>query len=229
MTQHFLREIEKLKKRLLTLSALVEENLHCAIKSLLERNDALARQAVDRDNEIDQMEVDIEEECLKVLALHQPVAIDLRFLVALLKINNDLERIGDLAVNIAERTLFLSRLEPVVVKFDFPTMVEIAKSMLKRSIDALVSMNTLLAEEVCAADDEVDDMNRQMYREIQQAIREQPEHAEPLLHLLAVSRHLERIADHTTNIAEDVIYMVDGVIARHRMDEYAAKPGTPAE
>ncbi len=220
MTRHFHREKDKLKKRLLALSALVEQNLHRAIKSLLERDDKLARQVIRGDDDIDQMEVDIEEECLKVLALHQPVAIDLRYIVAILKINNDLERIGDLAVNIAERALFLSTREPVDIHFDFPRMVEIVKTMVKRSIDALVSSNTSIAEKVCADDDEIDDLNREMYGKVHRAISRHPEHVEPLLHLLGVSRHLERIADHATNIAEDVIYMVDGVIARHRMEEY---------
>ncbi len=216
MSRHLQREIEKLKKHILALSALIEESLHKAIKSLLERDEKLAQQVIKGDKDIDQMEIDVEEECLKILALHQPVAIDLRFIVAILKINNDLERIGDLAVNIAERVVFLSTKEPVTITFDFPRMVEIAKSMLKQSIDALVNMDTVLAEQVCASDDEIDSLNREMYRQIQDAIRKYPERMECLIHLLAVSRHLERIADHATNIAEDVIYMVEGEIIRHK-------------
>lgn len=216
MSRHLQREIEKLKKHILALSALVEESLHKAIKSLLERDEKLALRVIKGDEDIDQMEVDVEEECLKILALHQPVAIDLRFIVAILKINNDLERIGDLAVNIAERAVFLSTKEPIGIEFDFPRMVEIAKSMLKQSIDALVNMDTALANKVCASDDEIDSLNREMYRQIQGAIRKYPERMECLIHLLAISRHLERIADHATNIAEDVIYMVEGEIIRHR-------------
>jgi phosphate transport system protein len=227
VTQHFLREIEKLKKRLLTLCALVEGNVHLAVKSLLERNDLQARQVMERDDEIDQTEVDIEEDCLKVLALHQPVAADLRFLVALLKINSDLERIGDLAVNIAERTLSLTRLEPVTVVFNIPAMAETARGMLKRSIDALVSMNAALAEDVGATDDQVDEMNRRMYQLILNEMRNHPDQMEPLLHLLGVSRYVERIADHATNIAEDVIYMVKGVITRHRMFDYVSADEPP--
>lgn len=216
MSHHLQREIEKLKKYILALSALVEESLHKAIKSLLERDEKLARQVIKGDEDIDQMEVDVEEECLKILALHQPVAIDLRFIVAILKINNDLERIGDLAVNIAKRAVFLSTKESVGIEFDFPRMVEIAKSMLKQSIDALVNMDTALANKVCASDDEIDSLNREMYRQIQDAIRKYPERMECLVNLLTVSRHLERIADHATNIAEDVIYMVEGEIIRHK-------------
>ena len=216
MFWHLHREIERLKKHILTLSALVEESLHNAIKSLIRRDEKLARQVIKGDDDIDQMEVDVEEECLKILALHQPVAIDLRFIIAVLKINNDLERIGDLAVNIAERTIFLCAKEPLDISFDFPRMVEMARLMLKQSIDALVNMDTALANKVCADDDEIDSLNREMYRQIQGAIRKYPERMECLIHLLAVSRHLERIADHATNIAEDVIYMVEGEIIRHR-------------
>jgi phosphate transport system protein len=216
MTRHLRREIEKLKKHILTLCALVEESLHKAVKSLLERDEKLAHQVIKGDKDIDQIEIDVEEECLKILALHQPVAIDLRFIIAVLKINNDLERIGDLAVNIAERAVFLSTKEPVTITFDFPRMVEIAKSMLKQSIDALVNMDTALANKVCADDDEIDSLHREMYRQIQDAIRKYPERIECLVNLLTVSRHLERIADHATNIAEDVIYMVEGEIIRHK-------------
>ncbi|RLB87743.1 MAG: phosphate transport system regulatory protein PhoU [Deltaproteobacteria bacterium] len=224
MSRHLQGEIEKLKKHILALSALVEESLHKAIKSLLERDEKLARQVIKGDKDVDQMEVDVEEECLKILALHQPVAIDLRFIVAILKINNDLERIGDLAVNIAKRAMFSSTKEPIGIEFDFPRMMMIARSMLKRSIDALVNMDTATATEVCASDDEIDSLNREMYRQIQGAIRKYPERMECLIHLFAVSRHLERIADHATNIAEDVIYMVEGEIIRHR-----GSPGTDNE
>jgi len=216
MTQHLHREIEKLKKRILALGALVEESLHKAIKSLLERDEKLARQVIKKDEDIDQMEVDVEEECLKILALHQPVAIDLRFIIAVLKINNDLERIGDLAVNIAERAIALCAKEPLDISFEFPRMVEIARLMLKQSIDALVKMDTGLADKVCAADDKIDTLNREMHRRIQEAIRKHPERLECLIYLLSVSRHLERVADHATNIAEDVIYMAQGEIIRHR-------------
>jgi len=154
------------------------------------------------------------------LALYQPVAIDLRFIITALKINNDLERIGDLAVNIAERAEFLAGQKPVDVPFDFDAMADKTQSMLSQSLDALVDMDCNLAYQVCAADDEVDAINRQMYDQVKQSIRNNPEQVDSLIHLLSVSRHLERVADHATNIAEDVIYMVEGKIVRHKAEKY---------
>jgi phosphate transport system protein len=213
-------EIEKLKKKLLSLCAQVQEQLWQAVKSIKERDYDLARQVVDHDSMIDQDEVDIEEECLKILALYQPVAIDLRFIVTALKINNDLERIADLSVNIAERSEFLANHDPVNVPFDFETTAEKAQTMLQKSIDALVNIDCAQAYEVCEMDDEVDAINRQMYELVKQSILKQPQHIESLIHLLSVSRHLERIGDHATNIAEDVIYMAEGRIVRHKTEEY---------
>ena len=223
MSGHLQREIDNLKKKLLALGAFVEEDVQKAVTAISERNAAAAREVIESDPEIDKMEIDIEEDCLKVLALHQPVAIDLRFIVAVLKINNDLERIGDLAVNIAERAAFLATQERVDIPFDFVGMASKAKTMLARSLDALINGDTELAHSVCAADDEVDQINREMYYQIQDGIRNSPEQMVCLLHLLSVSRHLERIADHATNIAEDVIYMIAGEIVRHRVEEFTQK------
>ena len=220
MAVHMKREIGKLKKMLLSLCRVVEERLKQAVRSIKERNANLARKVIEADMEIDHIEVDVEEECLKILALYQPVAVDLRFIVTALKINNDLERIGDLAVNIAEHSQFLAAQPRIDVPFDFDAMAEKTQSMLRRSLDALVNMDRKLAHEVCAADDEVDAMNRQMYQILQDGIRANPTQMESLIHLLSASRHLERIADHATNIAEDVIYMVEGEIVRHRTEEY---------
>ena len=171
---------------------------------------------IDRDAEIDQFEVDVEEEGLKILALHQPVAIDLRFIIAVIKINNDLERIGDLAVNIAERTLLLASQPPVAIAFDFNGLSAKAQTMLKKSLDALVNLDAGLARQVCAMDDDVDAINRNMYEQVRDAIRRHPEHTDAMIAHLTVSRCLERIADHATNIAEDVIYMTRGDIVRHQ-------------
>ncbi len=215
MTAHLIHELDQLKRRTFSLVALVEDNLSLAVKAVQRRDEAMALRAVKNDAEVDASEVSVEEECLKILALHQPVAIDLRFLVAVLKLNNDLERIGDLAVNIAERAIFLCALAPVPVPFDFDAMSMKASLMLKKSLDALVNSDVHAAVEVCMADDEVDAINRQMYEQVKSAIREHPEHIDALIHLLSVSRHLERIADHATNIAEDVIYLVEGRIVRH--------------
>jgi phosphate transport system protein len=140
--------------------------------------------------------------------------------VAVLKINNDLERIGDLAVNIAERALFLATQPPVHTSFDFLVMAEKAQAMVHKSLDALVNMDAGLAREVCASDDEIDAMNRRMYHQVEEGISQHPEQMQSLVHILSTSRHLERIADHATNIAEDVIYMTEGIIARHRTEDY---------
>ena len=200
MPKHLQREIENLKKNLLSLGARVETVVHEAIRSIEERDADLAQKIIAEDIEIDQTEVEVEEDCLKILALHQPVAIDLRFIVAVLKINNDLERIGDLAVNIAERSVYLASVPPVRVSFDFSGMSKKTEKMLNQSLDALVNMSSELAHEVCAEDDEVDSMNRRMYIKIQEAVKVHPDQITPLIHLLSVSRHLERIADHATNI-----------------------------
>ncbi len=224
MTRHLDREIERLKRMLLGLSAVVEENVQRSVRALVRRDEALAREAIRLDDEaVDGAEVEVEEECLKALALHQPVASDLRFIIAVLKINADLERVGDMAVNIAERAVFLSEASPLDLPIDMRTMCEKAQSMLKRSLDALVNLDAKLAWEVCGDDDEVDELNRASYDAIQTRIRENPAEVECLMHFLAVARHLERIADHATNIAEDVIYMVDGQIVRHRARDYRSQ------
>ena len=215
MTVHFQREIEKLKVKLLHLCAVVEDSLKQAVQSLEAQDATLAGELIDRDSEIDRLEVDLEEDCLKILALHQPVAIDLRFVVTALKINNDLERVGDLAVNIAERTVELAAAPLGESPVDFTAMAQVTMTMIQRSLDALVNMDSRLAAEVITSDDRVDHMHREMFITIEAAIRQRPEDTLALLSLLSVSRHLERIADHATNIAEDVIYMVQGRIARH--------------
>jgi phosphate transport system protein len=220
MSKHFLRELDRLQKHILSLSGIVEENVHKAVTALTKRDVDLAHDVIESDPDIDHAEVDIEEECLKALALYQPVAIDLRLIVAILKINNDLERIGDLAVNVAERAVFLAAQDVVEVPFDFDGMARKAQAMMKRSLDALVNMDAGMARDVCAADDEVDAMNREMYEKVQDAMRRHPDKLASLTNLLSASRHLERIADHATNIAEDVVYMVEGAIIRHQAEVY---------
>ncbi len=220
MTVHLKREIEKLKKMLISLCEVVEKSFLQAVQSIKTRDIELTRKVIEADVHIDHMEVDVEEECLKMLALYQPVAIDLRFIITALKINNDLERIGDLAVNIAERSQFLATQPQIDLPFDFGEMAKKTQSMLRKSLDALVNMDPELAYEVCAADDEVDAMNCRMFQIVQDEIRAHIEKAESLIHLLSVSRHLERVADHATNIAEDVIYMMEGKIVRHKAEDY---------
>lgn len=220
MSVHQLRAIEQLKKDLLKLSTRVEENLRDAVRSVIDREPVRAKEVIGRDDAIDEMEVEVEEECLKILALFQPVAADLRFIVAALKINNDLERVGDIAVNIGERSCCLADYRPIRTNLDFARMAELAQTMLRNSLDAVVNLDPVRAREVCAADDEVDALNRQMYVQVQDAIRKYPEDLEALIHCLGVSRHLERVADLASNIAEEVIYMAEGEIVRHRVGEY---------
>ena len=216
MSQHFIREIEHLKKKLLAVGAIVEERIAKAITAVVKRDAKLALEVVEGDEEIDQMEVDVEEECLKILALHQPVAIDLRFVVAVLKINNDLERMADHAVNIARRAEYLATYPDAALPSDLEVMVQKTQTMVRESLDAFVRQDAVLARQVCAADKEVDRLNRQMHVLIQQQIRANPERVEQLIHQLSVSRQLERIGDLATNVAEDVVYTVEGAIIRHR-------------
>ncbi len=224
MSVHLQHEIEKLKKMVIALGTDVEENLHQAVQSLDKRDIALGEKIIDSDRIIDSKEVDLEEECLKILALHQPVANDLRFVIAVLKINNDLERIGDLAVNIAEKAVFLSSQPPIDIPFDFAGMAAKTKTMLKNSLESLVNIDPRLSREVCAADDEVDAINREMYGQVQDGIRKDINKIERLIHYLGAARHLERIADLATNIAEDVIYMADGEIVRHKTEDFRKEP-----
>lgn len=209
------KELEKLKKRILFLGAMVEEHVRMAINAVELRDADLADKIAKSDYEIDDLEIEIEEDCLKVLALHQPVAIDLRFLVAVIKINNDLERVGDEAVNIAQRIKIIAKRKRLDIPFNYSLMAEKAAYMLKRSLDALVNMDDHLAVKVCGLDDEVDNMQSQAYDVIKQAINEYPDRVSYLINLLLISRHLERIADHATNIAEEVVYLVQGEIVRH--------------
>lgn len=215
MTKLLEREIEKLKKHILALSATVEDSVFKAVKAVMERDERLAGEVIRGDEIIDSMEVDVEEECLKILALHQPVAIDLRFIVAVLKMDNDLERIGDLAVNIAWRAESLAAMKALDVPKHLVEMGAKVKSMLRKSLDALVNLDVKLAREVCASDDEVDLLNHETHKRVRDMIRAKPEDCEGHIYILSVSRNLERIADHTTNIAEDVMYMVEGEIVRH--------------
>lgn len=220
MPRHLEREIDKLKKQILALCAAVEGMLELAVQSVRDRDAALAAQVIDMDTEIDEKEVDIEETCLQMLALYQPVATDLRYIIAILKINNDMERIGDEAVNIAERAAFLADHARLTSLFDFSLMAQKTLTMLRESLDALMTLDSPLARRVGAADDDVDALNRQMYQQVQNAMVRHPEQVECLVHILSISRHLERIADYATNISEDVVYMIEGEITRHKTEAF---------
>jgi len=213
--KHFSRELEKIKKLILSLGAKVEEQVRMATQAVETHDAELAQQIIKSDYDVDEMEVEIEEECLKILALHQPVAVDLRFLIAVIKINNDLERIGDQAVNIAERVDVIAKRDLSDLFFDYTSMGEKVQDMLKMSLDALVNMDYDIAHSVVMRDDEVDQIKVDAYDRIKQAMSKHPDKIGYLINLLLISRHLERLADHTTNIAEEVIYLIEGEIIRH--------------
>ena len=200
---------------LLTIGTKVEESLHLALKALERKDPDIATRVIEGDLDIDLAEVDLEEECLEILALHQPVAIDLRHIVATLKINKDLERAGDLAVNIARIAKDLSRESRISIPNDYFLMARKAQSMLKQSLDAFVGMSADEAYQVLSKDDEVDRMRRSLHSAFEARLKEEIALIRPLVRLFLVSRHLERIADLATNLAEEVIYMVTGEIVRH--------------
>jgi len=216
MTIHFQNEIEKLQKDLLNLSAVVEENTRKGLRAFENRDTDLAAEVIQKDHEIDQMEVDLEEECLKLLALYQPVAIDLRFIIAALKINNDLERVGDLGANIAKRVKNFSKYPDIESPFDLQKMAQSSFSLLHKSLDAFVNFDVDTAQDVRVNDNEVDTYNEEAQHQISEAIKKTPEKEEGYIQLIWVAKHLERVADHATNIAEDIIYMLRGQIVRHK-------------
>ena len=215
MSKHLRRELDKIKKKMLSLGALVEERTRMVVQATVGLDADIAQKIIASDWEVDEMEVEIEEECLKILALYQPVAVDLRFLIATIKINNDMERIGDECVNISERLVIIAKRPPMQFVFDYVPMAEKVQAMLKASLDALVNLDVDLAFKVITMDDDVDDIQTQAYDRIKEAIKEYPDRVSYLINLLLVSRHLERLADHSTNIAEEVIYLIEGEIVRH--------------
>ena len=215
MQKHLQKDMDSLKNKIITMGSAVEDRVYKASLSIINRDMRLAEEVIQADSEIDQMEVEIEEHCLKILALYQPVAIDLRFIIAVLKINNELERVGDIAVNIAERGAYLVKHKDFEIPYDINSMATKVESMLTRSIDSLVHLDVPLAHKIRAEDDEVDEYNRQMYARVKNVIIENPDHINCILHAVSAGRHLERIADLATNIAEDVIYLVDAEIVRH--------------
>ena len=219
MTRHFEHEIDRLKKMILHLTAMVEGSLEQSVRAIINRDDTVVEKIKALDIEIDNYEIEVEEECLKILALHQPVAADLRFVIAVLKINNDLERIGDLSLNIAKRIKYFAPFTERNVPFDIDKMLTITSQMVKDASDALVAWDAGKAKTVLTTDDIVDTIHKKAYKEIQAHIKQEPEFVPYYISLLSVSRNLERIADHATNIAEDIIYMVSGEIIRHQDSE----------
>lgn len=216
MSKHLQRDLENLQRDLLAMAASVEEAIHNAIQALQERAIQPAQQVIARERQIDIEESLLEEECLKILALHQPVAVDLRRIAAALKINTDLERMADLAEDIAERAMCLARPPHIPIPGDLQHMTDLTTLMVRQSLDAFVNLDARLARRVGRLDDEVDRFNREIIEELIQIMQQAPEMVPPGLSLFSAVRHLERIADHATNIAEDVVYLVEGEIVRHR-------------
>jgi phosphate transport system protein len=216
MSKHLQRDLDELQHELLALATLVEEAVHKAIRSLQQRNIPLAEQVIAGDGRIDQKENQVNEECLKILALHQPVAVDLRKTAAALMICTDLERIGDLAEEIAERAIQLARPPLVPIPEKLQRMTDLTTLMVRQALDAFVNLDTRQARVVWHLDDEVDRYNTLIIQELIATMRTKPDLVEAALSLFSATRHLERIADHATNIAEDVVYLVEGEIVRHR-------------
>lgn len=216
MSQVFINEVGKLKKQILSLSAQVEESLILAVKSLLTRDEELAQQVIRGDFDVDEIEVEVEEEALKILALYQPVATDLRFLTAVLKINNDLERIGDLATNIAKRAVKMCKETALTMPDELGQAAIRTRDMVHDSLSAFVNFDAEQAKVVCGKDDDVDRLCKEVRRFVETQIQQDPARVSCYLDMLLASRNIERIGDHATNIAEDVIYLVEGTIVRHR-------------
>jgi len=216
MSLHLQRDLEKLKKEVLKLGNMVETSINNAILAINNRESTFVDEVSKHEDVINDMEVKIEEDCLKILALHQPVAGDLRFIVVVLKVNNDLERMGDFATNIAKRAQELMKHEPLSTLPEFVNeLPDSVRTMVRYSLDALVKLDDVLARKVIDMDDRVDEINRNMYEAIKAVIEESPAKTDIAMSLLSTSRYMERIADLSTNIAEDVIFMVDGRVVRH--------------
>ena len=219
MDTHFQKELAKLKESLLKMAGLVEEAINNSVQALVKRDSDLVDTTMDLESRINAMDLDIEEMCLKLLALRQPMAIDLRFITAAMKINTDLERMGDQAVNIAERATSLNQEPPLKPYIDIPRMAEIAQTMVRDVLDSFVKRDSKLARSVLERDDLVDGLNHQVFRELLTFMISDPASILRSAHLMIVCRCLERIADHATNIAEDVIFMVEARVVKHHAEE----------
>jgi phosphate transport system protein len=216
---HFEEELQALKNRLLSMGALVEERVHDAIHALIERRLDAAERIIASDQDVNELQIEIDERCLRLLALQQPMATDLRLITAAMKINADLERIGDQAVNIGEQAVRILAHPPLKPLIDLPRMAEIAEKMTRESLDAFVRKDATLARAILARDDEVDQLKDQVFRVLLTYMMADPGTIERALGLILISRHLERIADHATNIAEDVIFVVEAKDVRHHHEE----------
>ncbi len=224
MQRHFDEELKKLKEMLLRMSNLVDQGLLSAIKALTERDRPLAEKVIQSDDMLNKLEVLIEDYALKLLALRSPEARDLRLITAVMKINSDLERIGDLDVNIAERVLDLMKYPPVIISDSVIEMSSKVKEMFRSAMDAFINADTVLAQSICTLDDEVDDLNRQIFMETLLKDDRGPQAKETAFDIILVAKNLERIADHTTNICEDIIFMVEGKTIKHHLSRIETPP-----
>ena len=214
--RHFQDELDDLKERLLQMGGLAEDRLRTAVRSVVDRDTALMERVLAGDAAINHLHIEIDDRCFKLLALHQPMAVDLRSIVAAVKINTDLERVGDLAVNIAEAVSRYLQHPPVKELIDIPKMADIAQLMLRDALDAYVRQDLTMAQDVLNRDDELDNLKTQVFRELLTFMLDDAATIEPGLDLILISRHLERIGDHATNVAEDVIFMVSAKDVRHQ-------------
>jgi phosphate transport system protein len=214
---HFQEELQQLKTRLLEMGGLAEDRVRSIVQALVERSSPTVDRVLAGDGPINRLHIEIDSRCFKLLALHQPMAVDLRAIVSAVKINTDLERVGDLAVNIAEAVKRYMRHPPVKELIDIPRMADIAQRMLRDALDAYVRRDTALAQAVLNEDDELDALKTQVFRELLTHMLQDPSTIEPALDLILISRHLERIGDHATNVAEDVIFMVSARDVRHHV------------
>jgi len=215
MQRHFDEELKTLKEKILRMGAMVEEQIAHAIKAMVERDSALARRVIQNDHQVNALDVEVDEDCLRLIALHQPMAGDLRFLTTAMKISTELERMSDLAENISERAIELNEEPQLKPYIDIPLMAEHAQRMVKESLDSFVNGNSDLARKVCRDDDYIDNLNHQIFRELLSFMIEDPQTTTRAIRISFVSKTLERIADHATNIAELVVYLVEGKIIRH--------------
>lgn len=219
MERHFDEKLRELKDKLIKMAEIAQEMITLAVRGLKERDKKLLQQVFENEEKINLSQIEIDKSSLRLIALHQPAARDLRFLVTAMKINSDLERIADQAVNISERALDLLKQEPLKPLIDIPRMAEITQSMVKDSIDAFLNQNPELARDVCCRDDDVDELNDQIFRELLTYMMEDTKNIPRALDLILVARHLERIADHATNIGEEVYYIIKGKDIRHHIEE----------
>jgi phosphate transport system protein len=215
MPRHFEVELDRLRTNIIKMGSLVDEQIELALKALLETNTNLAQFVIDRDKRVDEFDNQIDSQCERIFALTQPVAIDLRLIMSALKINNELERIGDIAVNIAERVEPLREKSDLIRQVPIAEMANQARLMVKQAIDSFINNDPSLARNILRQDDSVDKLDRDIFRQLVVHMKNDPKSIEPASHVMILSRHLERLADHATNIAEDVIFLVDARIIKH--------------